>query len=325
VRAYASNSAGTAYGNELFFTTSPVQVPTLTTATVTGVALTTAVSGGTITDDNGAAVTARGVCWNTSGNPTASDPKTTNGSGTGSFTSNIAGLSAGTVYYVRAYATNSVGTGYGSQLRLSTSASDIDGNVYKTVVIGTQLWMQSDLKTTTLNNNTPIPNVTDNTDWKNLTSIGYCWFNNNASYGSTYGILYNWYNVETSMLCPSGWHVPSDAEFKTLEIYLGMTQSEADNSGWRGANQGTQLKFTTTWTPSTGTNSSGFTALGGGYRYGMDGSFNDMGVVSYWWSSSLHWDDTTKALYRRLDSSEAGVFREGVIKAGGKFVRCLKN
>jgi uncharacterized protein (TIGR02145 family) len=104
-----------------------------------------------------------------------------------------------------------------------------------------------------------------------------------------------------------------------------MTQLEADNSGWRGTNQGTQLKFTSTWTPSTGTNSSGFAGLGGGYRYGVDGSFNDMGVVSYWWSSSLHWDDTTKALYRRLDSSEAGVYREGVIKAGGKSVRCLKN
>ncbi len=82
-------------------------------------------------------MTVRGVCWNTAGNPTASDPKTTDGGGTGSFTSNIAGLTAGTVYYVRAYATNSAGTGYGSQVRFSTSASDIDGNVYKTVVIGT--------------------------------------------------------------------------------------------------------------------------------------------------------------------------------------------
>ena len=325
VRAYATNAAGTSYGNELWFPTNPVTAPTLTTTSVTSVTMTAAVSGGNISDDNGGAVSGRGVCWNTSGNPTISDSKSTEGTGTGSFTSSIAGLAAGTIYYVRAYATNSVGTGYGSQIRFSTSASDVDGNVYKTVVIGTQLWMQSDLKTSTLNDNTPIPYVTDNTDWKNLTSMGCCWFDNNSSYGSTYGMIYNWYTVETTKLCPSGWHVPSDADFKILEIYLGMTQSEADNSGWRGTNQGTQLKFTSTWTPPTGTNSSGFAGLGGGYRYGVDGSFNDMGVVSYWWSSSLHWDDTTKGLYRRLDSSEARVYREGVIKAGGKSVRCLKN
>jgi uncharacterized protein (TIGR02145 family) len=331
VRAYATNTAGTSYGNELWFPTNPVTAPTVTTTSVTGVTMTAAVSGGNITDDNGGAVSASGVCWNTSGTPTISDFKSTDGTGTGSFSSSIAGLAAGTVYFVRAYATNSAGTGYGSQIRFSTSVSDIDGNVYKTVVIGTQLWMQSDLKTTRYNTNTPIPTVTtidlpsSNAAWAALNSDACCWYDNNPSYGSTYGMIYNWYAVETTMLCPSGWHVPSDADFKILEIYLGMTQLEADNSGWRGTNQGTQLKFTSTWTPSTGTNSSGFAGLGGGYRYGVDGSFNDMGVVSYWWSSSLHWDDTTKALYRRLDSSEAGVYREGVIKAGGKSVRCLKN
>ncbi|HSN50519.1 MAG TPA: FISUMP domain-containing protein, partial [Bacteroidales bacterium] len=242
VRAYATNTAGTAYGNELFFTTSPVLVPTVTTTAVTGVTLTTAVSGGSITDDNGGAVTARGVCWNISGNPTASDPKTTDGSGTGSFSSNIAGLAAGTVYYVRAYATNSAGTGYGTQLRLSTSASDIDGNVYKTVVIGTQLWMQSDLKTSRLSNNASIPNVTDNNAWKDLTSMGYCWYDNNPSYGSTYVMIYNWYAVETNILCPTGWHVPTDDEFKALELSLGMTQAQVDGTLWRGTDQGTQLK-----------------------------------------------------------------------------------
>jgi uncharacterized protein (TIGR02145 family) len=329
IRAYATNTAGTSYGNELWFTTNPVTAPTLTTTTVTSVALTTAVSGGDITDDNGGAVSARGVCWNTAGNPTISDSKSSDGTGTGSFTSNIAGLTAGTVYYVRAYATNSTGTGYGSQIRFSTSASDIDGNVYKTVVIGTQLWMQSDLKTTTYNDNTSIPTVTtgpgSNAAWAALTSAACCWYNNDPSYGSTFGMIYNWYAVETNMLCPTGWHVPIDNEFKTLELYLGMTQDQVDGTLWRGTDQGTQLKYTSTWTPSTGTNSSGFAGLGGGYRYGVDGGFNSIGSVSYWWSSTLHWSDTTKALYRRLDSGETGVYREGVIKAGGKFVRCLKN
>ncbi len=326
VRAYATNTTGTAYGNEVTFTTSPVQAPALTTTPVNSVTLTSAASGGDITSDNGGPITARGVCWNTTGNPTISGSKTSDGTGSGTFTSNITGLTAGSVYYVRAYATNSAGTGYGNQERFSTSISDLDGNTYKTVLIGTQLWMQSNLNTSRLNNNTPIYNIPDNAAWKDLLTPAYCWFNNNPSYGATYGMIYNWYTVETGNLCPTGWHVPTDSEFKTLEMYLGMTQASADSGGWRGTDQGAQLKSTTTWIPSDyATNSSGFTALGGGYRFGEDGGFNDFNGVSYWWSSSLHWSDTTKALYRRLDSNQRRVFREGVIKAGGKYVRCLKN
>jgi uncharacterized protein (TIGR02145 family) len=105
-----------------------------------------------------------------------------------------------------------------------------------------------------------------------------------------------------------------------------MSAAAADSGGWRGTVQGAQLKATTTWIPSGyATNSSGFTALGGGYRFGIDGGFNDFNGVAYWWSSTLHWSDTTKALYRRLDSNQRRIFREGVIKTGGKYVRCLKN
>lgn len=326
VRAYATNSAGTSYGNELSFTTNPVIAPTVTTSTPSPVGTTTATSGGNVTSENGGPVTARGVCWNTTGNPTVSGSRTTDGSGSGIFTSSITGLAPGMVYYVRAYATNSAGTGYGNQIEFSTSITDIDGNIYRTILIGTQLWMQTDLKTTKLNDDSAIPNVLGNSEWAALTSPGYCWFNNNPALGSTYGIIYNWYTVETGNLCPSGWHVPSDSEFKTLEIYLGMTAAAADSGGWRGTDQGAQLKATTTWIPSGyATNSSGFTALGGGYRFGLDGGFNDFNGVAYWWSSSLHWSDTTKALYRRLDSNQRRIYREGVIKAGGKYVRCLKN
>ncbi len=322
-RAYATNSAGTAYGVENHFTTSPVTVPEVSTSSVTSVGLTTASSGGNVTNDNGAQVTERGICYNTIGNPTISDTKIPSGTGTGTFSVNLTGLTSGTVYYLKAYAINSAGTGYGSQMVFSTSISDVIGNTYATVLIGTQLWMQTDLKTSKYNDNTDIPNVTVNEEWMVLTAPAYSWFNNTPS--SVFGMLYNWYAVETGKLCPSGWHVPSDNEFKTLERHLGMTIAEADGSGWRGTNQGTQLKATTTWNPNTGTNTSGFTALGGGYRYGALGTFADFGVVTYWWSSTLHWDDTTKALYRRLDSTEGRVFREGVSKAGGKYVRCLKN
>ncbi len=121
VRAYATNASGTSYGNEVIFATS-ASLPTLTTASISGITATGAVSGGNITNDGGAAVTARGVCWGTSQNPTVSGSKTTDGTGTGTFTSTITGLTPGVTYYVRAYATNSTGTAYGNQIELNTTA-----------------------------------------------------------------------------------------------------------------------------------------------------------------------------------------------------------
>ena len=120
-RAYATNSIGTAYGNQISFTTTVV-VPVLTTTTASAVTSSSATSGGNITSDGGTSVTARGVCWSTSQNPTTANSKTSNGTGTGSFTSSITGLSPGTTYYVRAYATNSAGTGYGDQVSFTTAA-----------------------------------------------------------------------------------------------------------------------------------------------------------------------------------------------------------
>lgn len=324
VRAYATNGMGTTYGNELSFRTPPVTIPSLTTDAVTGITLTEAVSGGNNIIENGAAITEKGICWNTDGNPTISDSHTSSGTGTGRFTADIEGLSSSTVYYVRAYARNSAGFGYGPQMVFSTDASDIDGNIYNTVIIGTQLWMQEDLRTTHFRGGAEIPFVTVNSAWSSLTAPACCWFNNTPQ-PSGYGLIYNWYTVEVWGLCPTGWHVPTDDEFKILERYLGMTVAESNDSGYRGTDEGNKLKSTTTWGPAMGTNSSGFTALGEGYRWGVDGSFNDFGVVGYWWTSTYHWDGTTKALYRRLDSDKGSIYREGVIKAGGKSVRCLKD
>ena len=120
VRAYATNSAGTSYGEQKTFTTNSVNLPTVTTNSVTNVQQTTATCGGNVTADGGSTVTARGVCWSTSQNPTVSGSHTSNGTGTGSFTSSITGLSPNTTYYVRAYATNSAGTAYGNQMTFTT-------------------------------------------------------------------------------------------------------------------------------------------------------------------------------------------------------------
>jgi uncharacterized protein (TIGR02145 family) len=324
VRAYATNSVGPAYGNEVSFTTTPVVLATLTTTAVTSITSTTAVSGGNITADGGGAITARGVCWSISTNPTITDSHTSDATGTGSFTSNLTGLSSSTTYYVRAYATNSAGTNYGSQVTFKTTLTDVEGNVYNTVTIGTQVWMAENLKSTKYNDNTSIPNVTDNTAWINLTTAGYCWYNNDIANKALYGAMYNWYTVNTAKLCPSDWHVPTDAEFITLEMFLGMTQGQADATLWRGTDQGTQMKNTTGWDAGgNGTNTSGFSALPGGFRYRVDGSFLNLGTLSYWWTSNEYL--TTLALYRRLDGSNAGVYREGASKTAGKYVRCVKD
>jgi uncharacterized protein (TIGR02145 family) len=205
------------------------------------------------------------------------------------------------------------------------SMTDQDGNSYKTVEIGTQTWMAENLKTTKYSDNNSIPIVTSNSAWIHLTTPGYCWYDNNeATNKPIYGALYNWYTAKTGKLCPAGWHVPTDAELKMLEMFLGMTQVQADGASWRGAEQGTQMKNTTGWKAGeNGTNISGFSALPGGFRYYADGSFLNEGTLSYWWCS----DESSPATgnYRRLDGNDARVFREGAIKAAGKYVRCVKD
>ena len=320
-RAYATNSAGTSYGNQISFTTSAV-IPTVTTTAVSAIAQTTAASGGNVTSDGGATVTARGVCWSTSQTPTIADSKTTDGSGSGGFTSNITGLTANTTYYVRAYATNIQGTGYGSENSFVTlsggsgaTVTDIDGNVYHTVTIGTQVWMVENLKTTKYRDGTSIPNVTGNTAWDNLTTGAYSDYGNTPSNSDTYGRLYNWYAVtDVRNICPTGWHVPTDAEWTTLTTYLGG-ESVA----------GGKLKETGTthWnSPNLATNQTGFTALPSGYRLNH-GTFYDIGNQGYWWSSSAH--STPYAWYRNMHFNHIYVYRSHGNKPTGFPVRCLKD
>ena len=129
VRAYATNSAGTAYGDEVSFTTTLAQLATLTTSSVTSIGATTAISGGTITDDGGSGITARGVCWSISTNPTIGGSHSSDGTGKGSFSSSLTGLTSGTLYYARAYATNGTGTAYGNEVSFTTSNAQASNEV----------------------------------------------------------------------------------------------------------------------------------------------------------------------------------------------------
>ena len=205
--------------------------------------------------------------------------------------------------------------------------TDIDGNVYQTVLIGDQCWMMENLKVTHYRNGDPIPNVTDNTQWYGLTTGAYCDYNNAPGNVATYGRLYNWYAVVDSRnIAPEGWHVPSDAELKQLEMYLGMSQAEADATGWRGTDEGGKLKEagTTHWlAPNTGaTNESGFSALPGGYR-STNGTFYSMGIYATFWSSTE--GSSYSAWYRYLNCDYSQVARGFSSKRYGFSVRCVRD
>jgi uncharacterized protein (TIGR02145 family) len=207
------------------------------------------------------------------------------------------------------------------------TVTDYDGNTYLTVKIGNQCWMAQSLKVTHYSNGDPIPNVTDGGEWVGLSTGAYCEYDNNPGNVETYGRLYNWYAVDDSRsIAPSGWHVPSDAEWKELEMYLGMSQVEADGYSWRGTDEGGKLKEagTTHWNPpNTGaTNESGFTALACGYRY-HEGSFLDLGNMVIYWCSTEY--DSDFAWLRGLDYTYSQVYRVYYQEISGFSVRCVQD
>jgi uncharacterized protein (TIGR02145 family) len=298
-RTYAINNEGIAYGNEISFTTE-MGIPELTTSPVSSITSTSAMSGGNVINDRGYHVFSRGVCWNKTGEPTTSDDHTTNGSGTGLFISSITGLNPNTTYYVRAYATNSQGTGYGEELEFKTlpvnetgSVYDSrDGTTYNTIRIGDQWWMAENLKY--------------------FTGSGSWNYDNLPANGDIYGRLYNW--VTASTVCLSGWHLPSDYEWKMVEMELGMSETEVDGTNWRGTDEGTKLMEE---------GSSGFDALLGGYRE-PDGDYRTLGTIGTFWTSggSLpageHW-------YRGVNKDYTGIHRDNWSNEYAFSVRCAEN
>ncbi len=319
LRAYATNEAGTAYGNQQTFTTDEILLATLTTSDISTYSDITAVLGGDITNDGGGNITARGICWSsTTQTPTISDSKTEEGSGTGSYTSNLTGLEPGTPYYVRAYAVNSAGTAYGDVISFTTLLAgqirDVDGNIYNTATIGLQVWMAENLKTTKYNDRTDIPLVT--AGWYgSMQTPAYCWYDNDeAAYADIYGALYNWYSVETGKLCPSGWHVPTDPEWTELENFIG------------GRSEGGKLKEENTihWmSPNTeATDAYGFRVLPGGSRM-FDGGFSGIRLNANFWTSSN--SSGSKPYYRLLYHDNGWVGYGYSVKTYGYSVRCLKD
>jgi uncharacterized protein (TIGR02145 family) len=281
VRAYATNSQGTSYGSTMSFTTKAGLVPILTTSLVSNIKENSASSGGNISSDGGTPVIARGICWSTSANPLITGSHTTDGTGIGTYSSLFGGLTVYTTYYVRAYATNIIGTSYGNELSFRTyplTVSDVEGNIYNVLKIGTQLWMKENLKATKYQNGSLIGTTNPSTlDISTQFNPKYQWaYDGSDAMASAYGRLYTWYAATDSRnVCPIGWRIPSKDDWTKLITFIG---GESDAA--------IKLKaYAWTDDPYQPTDEFGFSAKPGGSRWPSIG-FQDYSKAGYWWSST---------------------------------------
>lgn len=202
-------------------------------------------------------------------------------------------------------------------LCLAQTVTDYDGNVYNTIVIGSQTWMKENLKVTHYQNGVPIPNITDDNQWLTVKTGAFCDYANTSENSVLFGKLYNYYAVkDLNNICPLGWHVPSDKEWATLVAFLGGIETA-----------GGALKSTSVWNlPNTGaTNNSGFSALPSGNRSGYDGTFSNLNNVGFYWSSTD--DGSTGAWIRILNNISATAVRangNGTMN-DGFCIRCIKD
>ncbi len=306
IRTFATNSEGTIYSNEISFTTIG-GTATVSINNPTNIDYQTITANGNISNLGMTNPTQHGFIWS----ETNSNPTTTNNDGikelgntsiTGSFMTNLMGFVAVTDYYIRAFVTNSYGTEYSEVITFSTKENfTYGGQTYQVVQIGNQIWMAENLNYETTNS------------W---------WYDNQESNGNIYGRLYTWDDANSA--CPSGWHLPSDNEWKTLEMELGMSQSDADAEGWRGTNEGYKLKSTTGWYNSgNGNDESKFTALPGGIRNYGSGSFYYIKNNANWWCASIY--DEANAWLRVLSYNNSESGRGYDSKNNGNSIRCIRN
>ena len=313
-------------------------VPTVMTVNITSITQTDSKASGIVSSDGGSSITARGFVWSTNPNPTISlSRKTSDGIGVGTYSSNITGLIPNTKYIIRAYATNSAGTGYGDPVEFATisptgigfpcpgvpTVKDIDGNTYNTVQIGNQCWLKENLRVTKFNDGTEIKLDTTggasggvgNTwagPWANPENGKRAIYGNDFANLEKYGYLYNWI-AAIKDICPVGWVVPTLGDFIILKNSLGNSV-------------GGKLKSITGWeSPNYGaTNESGFTALPAGFR-DKEGPFGGIKTTAFFWSS----DESSSTTYIHYISL-ANTSREmdpigGLLRVPyGLSIRCIK-
>lgn len=319
--------------------------PTVNTNTIDVYSETTATCGGVVVSDGGAPITARGVCWSTFQNPTTNDNHTNDGRGWGNFTSNLTGLSDGTTYYVRAYASNAYGTSYGNEVSFTTpvicgmfTITDYDGNTYNTVQIGNQCWMKENMRATHYSDGTAIAQATVS---QYSSSVPYYY---NPGLTTDYGFLYNWsammHGTSSSFanpsgvqgVCPMGWHIPSDSEWTELTQYVGS------QSQYRCGNNNTYiakaLASTSGWSYSSlstcdvgylqsGNNATGFSALPAGSYLHMGSTFFNSSDNAYFWSATEN--SSTHGINWYLAYLFPNINSNTCAKANAYSVRCLRD
>jgi len=315
-RAYATSETEVFYSDNYQFTT--VDVPQVTTKDINNAGTFVISSGGII--NSGGSILSAGVCWSTSPNPTIADNKTEDQLIYSDFYSDLYGLSPGEMYYIRAYATNIAGVGYGNEFMITmpiATVYDPDGNPYSSIDVGSQRWLTENLKTTKYANGDDITNLTVFDDWANATTGAWSYYENEPLYNVPYGKLYNWFAATDSRnVCPSGWHVPTESEWSTLISFLGGNEVA-----------GNELKETgiAHWQPNNdfATNSSGFTALPGGARSPFFGISYPIPSLGLFWSTTPV--DSQNAIGYFLFDAYQSINEQEYVKQTGLSVRCVKD
>jgi len=335
VSAFATNSVGTYLSQSKTFTTLP-STPLVSTLSASYYTLSSVVVGGDVYSEGLSAVTECGIYFGLISEQGSTGTKIPIGKGAGKFSTKLDKLNAGIAYYAKAYATNSYGTTYGSPISFTMwngSMNDIEGNIYGTQSIGSQVWMAENLRVTMYNDGTEIPIITSNSKWAELSTPGYCWYNNNEdTYKHLYGALYNWHSVNTGKLCPAGWHVPTRIESATLMAFLSNT-SYLNITSFNAAKS---MAAKWDWVSSSisgsigndieSNNKSGLSALPAGYRFKDDGTFNKIGYNTTFWTSSEYslYDGTKTTAYNFLLYNNSNyAYLQNSSKKNGYSVRCI--